>query len=114
MSRSYKKTPCVNNRNGRKRLGKQFANRSVRRYLNDEEENELQHGSYKKVYDQFEIEDYFYIETKEDAIREYEQHKRTVESMPDEGIARYSYEVIKKYPTLQKWLNAWYKRAKRK
>ena len=114
MSRSYKKTPFVNNHNDRKRLGKQFANRSVRRYLNSDEGNELQHGSYKKVYDQFEIEDLFYIETRESAIKEYEEHKKIVESMPREGIACYSYNVIERYPTLQKWLNAWYKRAKRK
>lgn len=64
MSRSYRKFP-MRKFNGRGM--KTIANRKVRRY-----KGEIQNGnSYKKIFNSWDINDYCWYQTKEDAISEW-------------------------------------------
>lgn len=56
MSRSYRKVPLTQDSNY-KHSGKRFANKKVRRYLKDVE-NDLSFSVYKKVYESWNISDY--------------------------------------------------------
>lgn len=59
MSRSYKKTPYCGDRKGKDK--KRVANSSVRQYLKDHEDANLQGNSYKKIHDSWDICDYSWI-----------------------------------------------------
>ena len=77
MSRSFKHTPYT----GEKKSGKQFANRKVRRHLNNLKD--LDKGcSYKKLYEQWNICDYSGICT-------YEEYKQSYWFNPEDK--RYYY-----------------------
>lgn len=56
MSRSYRKHTFVQD-SGNKKFGKKFANRKVRRKMNDTEFT-CSFGSYKKLYESWNISDY--------------------------------------------------------
>ena len=95
MSRSYKKVPIAKDRRCGKDM-KKFANKKVRRT------NELINGgTYKKVFDQWEIHDYVSRWTKEEAIEHYNKNK-------DKSW------FSKRYSSLDDFLNKVYKRVKSK
>ena len=96
MSRSYKKVPITKDRGCGKDM-KKFANKKVRRT------NELINGgTYKKVFDQWEIHDYVSRWTKEEAIEHYNKNK---------DKAWFS----ERYSSLDNFLNkVWYRYYRRK
>lgn len=101
MSRSYRHTPIVKDGGISSKKNKQRANRYVRRCLNRNLDLELQGCSYKKVYNTWEINDYVSRYTVKQAIQEY-----------SERCSRISYLdtwFIEKYPTLNDYLNEYYK-----
>ena len=96
MSRSYKKnTYCNDGATPRTRIAKRFANKAVRR-AEDIECNK--HGNYKKVYDTWNIHDYRYKVTWEEAKKDYEEKDY----------------LQKRYPTLKSYYRHWYKCFKSK
>ena len=76
MSRSHKKFFCCKDKE-RNPFMKRYANRCVRRALNNDFDLELQHNSYRKFYDSWEISDYRFQSTWkeywESTVRTYEQ-----------------------------------------
>ena len=101
MSRSYKKNPYATD-NGNSKNGKRIANRKFRRTLyNENTGGRLQH---KKYTESWNICDYRWRMTREDAIHWYKnemEHKAS------------SY-FKKRYPTLEAWLKYWDKCYRRK
>lgn len=108
MSRSYRHTPIIrDNRHSKKQL-KQFANRKYRRRFNsieDEFTNCRKSNDYKLCTNSWEIADYVFRWTREQAIKEY--NKWT-------SIAKISQTFKKEYPTLNDWLRHWEKIMVRK
>ena len=103
MSRSYKKNPVVTDKSSGTKLMKRIANRRVRRSLKNDEDMpaRLQH---KKMTESWDICDYRWRMTREDAINWYEyaiEHKA-------------SDYFKKRYPTLEAWLEYWEKCYRRK
>lgn len=68
MSNSFKKTPIwTDNHSPGTRWGKQQANKAVRRYTDD-----VQNGKwYRKIYFSWNIHDYRFYQTKQQAIHEW-------------------------------------------
>ena len=94
MSRSYKKHPRV--KDSASRYMKKYANKKVRRTKN------IPNGkAYKKVFESWEISDWNWIWTKNEAIHEWESAK------PNSWIRKH-------YETLEKYLIYWEKCVKRK
>lgn len=94
MSRSYKKHPRV--KDAANKGMKKFANKKVRHIKN------IPNGkAYKKVFESWDISDYNWIWTKEQAIETYN-------SAPDDSW------IKKHYETLEKYLMYWEKCTKRK
>ena len=101
MSRSYKKHgEMVKQQNTRGQ--KKFANRRVRRHM---DALPPKGKSYKKLFSSWEICDYKWIWTKEDAIREWNE----AHSTPSE----YKYSCASRM-TLEEYLAYWEKCTKRK
>ena len=100
MSRSYRKFHVVKDHNkGQKKI----ANRKVRR---TNKLKSIKRGNYKKMYPQWDICDYYWCWTKEEAIAEWYEE----ESEHYKGTAwRHN-----KFSTLKKWLNYWAKCVQRK
>ena len=98
MSRSYKKNPIVKDCN---KGEKKIANRKVKAMLKQDPNAIGQNGNYKKVYEQWEISDWAFRMTEQDAIDWYNKWSKE------------DY-IIKEYPTLQDWLNYWKKSYKGK
>lgn len=140
MSRSYKKHPVIKDgSSGRRKSGKlkmkTVANRMIRRKAIDELPMR-EKGSYKKAFESWDISDWRFSQTKEEAIREYEQYQKEAAGGPrydtrtyftynwETGepikhtyttmINRRAIEMIEEYPTLKKYLANWYKSYKRK
>ena len=104
MSRSYKKNPYVTDGyDGDRKQDKRIANRKVRRRIKDDEDMpaRLQH---KKMTETWDICDYRWRMTREDAIRWYE----------NEMEHKASTYFKKRYPTLEAWLKYWDKCYRRK
>lgn len=100
MSRSYRRFHVVKDHS---KGQKQLANRKVRHtYKLDQ----LKGGKYKKMYPQWDICDYCWIWTKEDAIASWYEE----ESEHYNGYA-WRHE---KFGTLEEWLKYWDKCVKRK
>ena len=104
MSRSYKKNPYVTDhkRNSTKE-SKRIANRRVRRRLRQDEDMpaRLQH---RKMVETWDICDYKWRTSKEEAIVWY---KEQVRNKPNGYLA-------KNYPTVEDYLNYWEKCHRRK
>ncbi len=101
MSRSYKKNPYATD-NGNSKIGKRIANRKFRRTsYNENTGGRLQHKKYTESWD---ICDYRWRMTREDAIHWYENEMNSQAS---------SY-FKKRYPTLEAWLKYWDKCYRRK
>ena len=106
MSRSYKKNPFVTD-NGDTKQNKRLANRAVRRRLKNEEDipARLPH---KKMTESYNICDYRWRMTREEAIQWY---KDQYEWQKNKGTLDY---FLKRYPTLDAWLKYWDKCCRRK
>lgn len=89
MSRSYYKTPYVVDRNSKRRM-KKVASRITRRKLNNSDEL-LQGSKYKRHFESWDICDFRWYWSEEDAIKHYYSHRRR----------SWFYE---EYPTLEDWL----------
>ncbi len=98
MSRSYKKNPYVtDHKRGSTKHSKSLANRRVRRRLNNEESlGRIQHKKYTETWD---ICDYKWRMSREEAIEWYES----------EGFGVASGYFKERYPTLELWLEYWEK-----
>ena len=93
MSRSYKKHPWVTDHHVKSSSeSKKFANKKVR-HTKDLPNG----GAFKKVFCSYDICDYKFFQTKEEAIAEYEE----ILNHPDD---EYNKIILQKYPTLQSWL----------
>lgn len=94
MSRSYKKHPRVKDKTNKNM--KKFANKKVRHT------EDIPNGkAYKKVFESWEISDYNWIWTKEEAIEQYNR--------ADENSW-----IKKRYKNLEDYLKYWEKCVKRK
>ena len=101
MSRSYKKQPVVNDHKRKStKQNKQIANRIVRR-RNKNLMSISSRAYYKRMTETWDITDYAWRWTKEQAIHEYTNN----------SLNKYIY---KEYPTLEAWLDYWEKCCKRK
>ena len=100
MSRSYKHTDFVKDPNNK--FMKRFANKKVRH-----SKDIPSGGAYKKVFCSWEISDYRWRWTREEAIEEWYEHHRD----PDNPRNRW---FVKKFETLEKYLIYWEKCTKRK
>ena len=98
MSRSYKKNPVVTDNKGSK-YGKRQANQRFRRQINLDDDMPAR-PRHKKYTESWDICDYKWRMTKQEAIIWYETQA--------------SYYIKKHYPTLDKWLNYWEKCHRRK
>ena len=97
MSRSYKKTPIVKDRN---KGQKAVANRTVRRKLKDPDYGMADGKSYKKEYESWNISDYYFMMTEDEAKEEWKKSYEESEWFRE------------KYPTLKvfmRWWRKWYK-----
>lgn len=104
MSRSYKKNPYVTDHNlHTTKEKKRIANRRVRRRLKNDEDipARLQH---KKMTESWDICDYKWRMTREEAIQWYKYYSNYEAS---------SY-FKERYPTLEAWLEYWEKCYRRK
>ena len=100
MSRSYKRFYVVKDHNkGQKAL----ANRKIRRA---NKLTPIKRGNYKKLYPQWEICDYCWPWTKEEAIASWYEEE-------SEHYNNYAWRH-KEFKTLENWLNYWSKCVKRK
>lgn len=101
MSRSYKKFPTVkDHRKGQKQLANKKLRRNKNKYIL------MQRGKYKKYYEQWDICDWNWYWSKQDAINSWYEE----ESSHYKGVAwRHS-----NYKTLENWLNYWAKISYRK
>ena len=101
MSRSYKKNPWVNDhKRNSTHQNKKLASRRVRR-MNKNLDGALSPSYYKRITESYDISDYCWRWTKEEAKQEYENW----------GLSGYIYT---NYPTLEDWLNYWEKCCRRK
>lgn len=107
MSRSYKKNPYVTDHKRRStKQSKRLANRRVRRRLCGEDTlGRIQHKKYTESWD---ICDYKWRMTRQEAIQWYEETYAWHESG---GSLKY---FLKRYPTLESWLECWEKCYRRK
>ena len=100
MSRSYRKNPVVTDNND-SHQSKKLASRSLRRKLKNSDEL-LKGSSYKKHYESWDICDYKFRKTREEAIEGYYS-----------SCNRYKY-FKEEFPTLEDYLKWWYKTYLRK
>ena len=140
MSRSYKKNPVLKDGSrGRHKSGKTsmktIANRKIRRKP-IEELPIREKGAYRKVCESWDISDWSFRQTKEEAIKQYEKYQKEAEGgpryekrvfyryVPETGefekhiytafTNHYAIEMITEFPTLEDYLIDWYKSYKRK
>lgn len=96
MSRSYKKFPCVtDSRTPGTKHSKRFANKKVRHT-----KNIPSGGAYKQIYESWDIRDYKWIWTWQEAKEDWEEKENSY--------------LRKHYPTLQSYYRYWLKCAKSK
>lgn len=97
MSRSYKKNPyCNDGHRKTTKESKRFANKKVRNT-----DNVPNGKAYKKIFESWDIRDYSFRQTWEEA-KEYYEHNKDNDYMK------------KRYPTLKDWYRAWLKYYKMK
>lgn len=103
MSRSYKKNPYITDRSQGTKQMKRIANRTVRRRVKDDEDMPAR-LPHKKMTESWDICDYRWRMTREDAIHWYKNE------MEHKASAYFK----KRYPTLEAWLKYWDKCYRRK
>lgn len=101
MSRSYKKTPYCGDTKGKE--NKRLANHKVRQYLKNNEDVVLRGGAYKRLYDTWDICDYYWIANWE------EYWLNCIESYNNWG-----YRYKKEKPNYEKEFRRWWKYYKMK
>ena len=109
MSRSYKHSVGWVKQQNTKGM-KQVANKYVRRHVM---ELPNKGKAYKKLFQTWDICDWRWIWTREDAIAEW--YERTAEA--EQGIDSHKHHIswfVKEYPTLEEYLKYWEKCVKRK
>lgn len=107
MGKSVKKTPMTKeNSRGSNKHRKAIANRQIRRKLNRDKES-VKGSTYKKMYESWNISDYTFRMTKEDAIKDYYRWLRWDE---ENGFTT----TKTRFPTLEDFLNWWEKTYMRK
>ena len=105
MSRSYKKNPYVTDGyGGDRKTSKRIANRRVRRIVRSMDEDMPARLQHKKMTCTWDICDYRWRMTREDAIDWYNNE------MANEASDYFK----KRYPTLEAWLKYWDKCYRRK
>jgi len=105
MSRSYKKNPfCTDHKRRWTKERKQLANRTVRRRVKDMNEDMPARLPHKKMTESWNISDYGWRMTREEAIEWY-LYKAEHEA---------SEYFLNHYPTLEAWLKYWEKCHRRK
>ena len=104
MSRSYKKHPFVVDHHARTtKERKRFANKHIRQ----DKDFDINGSAYKKCRESWDICDYRYIWTREEAIEQWYAAERAAD--------RHEYSWIRnEFKTLEEWLNYWEKCVKRK
>lgn len=109
MSRSYKKNPICKDSTKSSKKNKQIANRIVRRrYKNAQNEIDTNaRGSYKKMYESWDIHDYITRWTERDAVESWNEEKTHAMSL---SIPVEQYGWHKKFGTLENYLK-WWKRT---
>lgn len=106
MSRSYKKNPYVTDGyGGDRKTDKRIANRTVRRRIRMMGEDMPARLPHKKMTESWNICDYRWRMTREEAIQWYESEQQNYEA---------SEYFFKHYPTLEAWLKYWDKCYRRK
>lgn len=103
MSRSYKKHPFLTDNGEGRAFAKREANKEFRRKIASDEEMPAR-PKYKKYSCSYDICDYKWRMTREEAIEWYTHYAE------HEASAYFK----KKYPTLESWLKYWEKCHKRK
>ena len=103
MSRSYKKNPYVTDRSQGTKPMKRLANQKFRRKIACDEDMPAR-PAHKKYTESYDICDYRWRMTREDAIRWYQNE------MEHEASEYFK----KRYPTLEAWLKYWDKCYRRK
>ena len=105
MSRSYKKSPYVTDHRRRwSKESKRLANQSFRQQIARDEDMPAR-PQHKKYTESWNISDYAWRMTREEAIDYYKEH------IKDESWNGY---IQKRFPTLESWLNYWEKCYRRK
>jgi len=105
MSRSYKRHPFVTDHHRRTtKENKRLANRMVRRRIADMDEDMPARLQHRKMTESYDICDYKWRMTKQEAIDWYEDRLRNGPSN----------RFLKRYPTLDAWLKYWDKCHRRK
>jgi len=108
MSRSYKKNPYVTDHKRKvSKAAKRIANHSFRQQVAQDEDIPAR-TQHKKMTDSWNICDYRWRMTREEAIQWYNEQ---LEWQKNKGSLTY---FLKRYPTLEAWLQYWEKCYKRK
>lgn len=101
MSRSYKKNPYVTDHHRHSsKISKRIANHSFRQQIDEFDEDMPARPQHKKYTCSYNISDYSFRMTREEAIEWYENEA--------------SKWTKKRFPTLEAWLNYWEKCYRRK
>ena len=109
MSRSYKKNPYVTDGyGGDRKTSKRIANRRVRRIVRSMDEDMPARLQHKKMTCSWDICDYKWRMTREEAIDWYNEQ---LEWQKTQGSLEF---FLKRYPTLEAWLKYWDKYYRRK
>lgn len=107
MSRSRRRSQFVTDNHGhnfRRRFMKRYSNKSIRNKLKSSDEL-MQGSEFKKHFESWDICDYKYFWSIEDAIDTY--YKRIRDDEKYGGINRNRF--LRRYPTLEDWLKYYYK-----
>lgn len=107
MSRSRRKSQFVTDNHGhnfRRKFMKKYSNKSLRSRLKNSDEL-MQGSEFKKHFESWDICDYKYFWSKEDAIDTY--YRRIHENGKYGGVNRSWF--ARRYPTLNDWLKYYYK-----
>ena len=110
MSRSYRHTVGIVKQQNTKGM-KKMANKHVRRHVM---ELPNKGKAYKKLFETWDICDYRWSWTKEDAIAEWYKYKSNAENGINPYYRHYNSWFMKQYPTLEEYLKYWEKCVKRK
>lgn len=112
MSRSYKHTPIVQDQSGR-HFGKKYANKVVRQHNKKEIYKAIQSDfeinnfvnsgkSYKQLYETYNVCDFKFYQTKENAAYQYESYLKTV--CNGGAWLHYVKSILEEYLTLEDYL----------
>lgn len=112
MSRSYKHTPIIQDQNN-KHFGKKYANKVVRQHNKKEIYKAIQSDfeindfinsgkSYKQLYETYNVCDFKFYKTKENAVCQYESYLKTV--CNGGAWSHYVKSILEKYLTLEDYL----------